>query len=122
MHHAVDTGVPASYDVFAFPHPAITWSLFIVGALLFTFFACYNHCLKESHGIITAIITFSIIASLTLGPMFVPSLFSFLWCMPVVLLGMGTGISAGYYIGAALQVFAGAWLLGWFRQRKPPDI
>jgi len=121
MHHIGDTGVRANYDFVMFFHPAITWTLFSLGALLFTFFACYNRCLKESHGIITVAITLGIIALLTLGPMFVPSLFSFLWFVPVVLLGMSTGLSAGYYIGAALQIFAGAWLLGWFRQRKLPN-
>jgi len=121
MHH-VGTSVPANYDNVIFFHPAITWTLFSLGALLFTFFVCYNRCLKESHGIITAIITLGIIALLTLGPTFMPSLFSFLWFVPVVLFGMSTHLSAVYYIVAALQIFAGVWLLGWFRQRKLPNM
>jgi hypothetical protein len=116
----VDSGVPASYDVTDFIHPAITWSLFGIGALCFTFFVCYHRCLKESHGVVTAIVSFVIIASLTFGPMFVPSLFDFDWLIPAVVIGMSTGSSAGYYIGAALQVVVGVWLLAWFR-RTPPN-
>jgi hypothetical protein len=118
--HGVDTGVPASYDVTDFIHPAITWSLFGIGALCFTFFVCYHRCLKESHGVITAIISFAIIVSLTFGPMFAASLFDFTRLVPAVLIGMSTGSSAGYYIGAALQVVVGVWLLDWFR-RTPPN-
>jgi hypothetical protein len=121
MYHGGDMSVPASYDVTSFIYPAVTWTLFSLGALIFTFFVCYNRCQKESHCIITTIITLGIVASLTFGPMFVPSLFSFLRLVPVVLIGMSTGLSAGYYIGAALQIFIGVWLLGWFRRRKLPN-
>jgi hypothetical protein len=121
MHHGDDMSVPASYDVTYFIYPAITWTLFSLGALMFTFFVCYNRCLKELHGIITAIITFGIIVLLAFGPNLEPSLSFFLWLVPVVLIGMSTGISAGYYIGAVLQIFVGVWLLGWFRRRKPPN-
>jgi hypothetical protein len=115
-----DLGVPASYDVTDFIHPAITWSLFGIGALCFTFFVCYHRCLKESHGVITAIVSFAIIVSLTFGPMFAASLFNFTRLVPAVLIGMSTGSSAGYYIGAVLQVAVGVWLLAWFR-RTPPN-
>ena len=118
MHHIGNTGVSANYDVDMFIHPAITWTLFSLGALLFTFFVCYNRCLKESHGIITTIITLGIVALLTFGPMFMPSLFSFMCLLPVILIGMSTGLSAGYYIGATLQILVGAWLLGWFKRAK----
>jgi hypothetical protein len=129
MHHAGDTVTPVMYDLTAssptgIPLHFITWysyvSLISLGALIFTFFVCYNRCQKKSHGIITAILAFGIIGLLTFMPMFVPRLISFFWLVPVlnvvVLLG-----SVGFYIGAALQIFAGAWLLGWFRRQKPAN-
>ena len=120
MHHPVEADMLASYhDIGTFVHPAITWTIFCLGTLLFTFFACYNRCQTEMHGIITTIVTLCIIVLLTLGPMLVPSLCSFMMVVPVVLIGMSINISAGYYIIAALQIVVGAWLLGWFRRKKP---
>jgi DNA-directed RNA polymerase subunit RPC12/RpoP len=118
MHGAGNAGVPANYDVVMFYHPAITWTIFSLAALFFIFFTCYDHCVKQSHGIITAITTICITALLTIGPLFLPGLFPFLWFLPAVLIGMSTGLSVGYYIGAAVQVFAGAWLLGWFGRKR----
>jgi hypothetical protein len=121
MHHVFASNDPDGYSVFVYYHLAITWTLFCLGALSFTFFVCYSRCLKESHIIIATIVTIVIIASSTVGARFSPSLFPIMLSVPVVVLGMNTGLSAFFYIGAALQIFAGAWLLGWFRQRKPPN-
>jgi hypothetical protein len=121
MKQVIHTAGPARYvQVGSIVYPAITLTLFSLGMLSFTFFVCYKRCLKDSHAIFTAIATLGIIATLTLGPIFCPSLFSLLFVVPVVLIGMSTGGSIGYYIGAALQIFAGAWLLGWFKLRKAP--
>jgi hypothetical protein len=121
MHHPVDAGMLANYhDIGTFIHPAITWTMFSLGTVLFTFFICYNRCQTELHGIITTIVTFCIIALLTLGPMLVPCLSSFMIIVPVVLIGMSINVSAGYYIVAALQIVVGAWLLNWFRRKNPP--
>jgi hypothetical protein len=123
IHHPVDAGMPANYhDICTFIHPAITWTMFSLGALLFTFFACYNRCQTELHGIITPVVTLFIIALPTLGPMLVPSLASLMMIVPVVLIGVSINVSAGYYIIAALQIVVGAWLLNWFRRKKPPNI
>ncbi len=116
----IDFGAPAQYDVTDFVHPAITWSLFFIGSLCFTFFACYHRCLKESHGIITTLVSLGIILSLTFGPMLVPGLFYFTWLLPTAFIGMSTNSSAGYYVGAALQIVVGGWLLGWFRRPGGP--
>jgi hypothetical protein len=122
MHHSVDAGMPANFhDIGTFIHPAITYTTFSLGTLLFTFFICYNRCQTELHGIITTIVTLCIIALLTLGPMLVPSMSSFMMVVPVVLIGISINVSAGYYIVAALQIVVGAWLLGWFRRKKPPN-
>jgi hypothetical protein len=122
VHHPVDLGMPANYhDIGTFIHPAITWTMFSLGMLLFTFFVCYNRCQTELHGIITTITTLCIIALPTLGPMLAPSMASFMMIAPVVLIGMSINVSAGYYIVAALQIVVGAWLLGWFRRKKPPN-
>jgi hypothetical protein len=116
MHHLVYAGMPANYhDIGIFIHPALTWTMFSFGTLLFTFFVCYNRCLTELHGIITTIVTLCVIALPTLGPMLMPSLSSFMMVVPVVLIGVSINVSAGYYIVAALQIVVGAWLLNWFR-------
>jgi hypothetical protein len=118
-HLPIGVDMPANYhDFVRFVHPALTWTIFSLAALLFTFFVCYNRCQTELHGVITTMVTLCIIALLTLGPMLVPSLTSFMMVVPVVLIGMSVDASAGYYIIAALQIFIGAWLLGWFRRRK----
>jgi hypothetical protein len=129
IHHVSDTVVPGKLGLYVSPPPS-TWhtiprhsyvSLFSLGALIFTFIVCYNRCQKKSHGVITAIITFGIICLLTFMPFFVPRLASFLWLVPTVIFTIITNSSVFFYIGAALQIFAGAWLLGWFRQQKPPN-
>jgi magnesium-transporting ATPase (P-type) len=122
MHHPVGASIPANYhDIGLFIHPAITWTIFSLGTLLFTFFICYNRCQTELHGIITTMVTLCIIALLTLVPMLVPSLSFFEAVVPVVLIGMSVNISAGYYIVATLQIVVGAWLLNWFRWEKAPS-
>ena len=119
MHHPVYAGMPANYhDIGTFIHPALTWTMFSLGTLLFTFFVCYNRCLTELHGIITTIVTLCIIALPTLVPILVPSLASFMMIVPVVQIGMGINISAVYYIVATLQIVVGAWLLNWFKWVK----
>jgi hypothetical protein len=35
--------------------------------------------------------------------------------------GMSPGSSEIFYMFAALQIVVGAWLLGWFRLRTPPN-
>ncbi len=125
MHH-IDNGVPANYDICVFVHPAITWTLFSLGALIFTFFICYNRCQKKTHGIITAIITLGIIALLTVGLSSLvyipyPECQVIPLLVPMIALGLTTGFSAGYYIGAALQIVVGAWLLGWFKPRNDQE-
>lgn len=118
MYQVGDTGVPASYDIVDFHHAVITYSLFMVGALLFTFFACYNRCLRESHGIITALITFAVIFLQTIGHIFISSFVIFLYFVPVLVFGIALGSPIFFYVGGALQVLIGAWLLGWFRHRR----
>jgi hypothetical protein len=88
-----------------------------LGILIFAFFICFNRCQKKSHGIITAIITLGIIGLLTFMPMFVPKLISIIWLVPMFDMERLLG-TVGWYIGALLQIFAGAWLLGWLRLRK----
>ena len=128
--HAADTVMPGKLGLYVSspegsPWHTITWhsyvSLFCLGALIFTFFVSYNRCQRKSHGVITAIITLGIIGLLTFMPMFVPSVVSILWLVPLVVVVIITKLSAGIYIGAALQMFVGIWLLGWFRKREPPN-
>jgi hypothetical protein len=97
-------------------------SLFSLGALIFTFFVCYNRCRKKSHGIITAIITFGIIGILTFLLPLAPGAVPFLWVIPLIMLLAITKVSASIYIGAAIQIIVGIWLLGCFGQRKTPDL
>ena len=126
---ANDPNVPKKLGFFAYsptgnPPDTISWhgytSLFCLGALIFTSFVCFNGCQKKSHSVITAIITLGIIGLLTFM-LFVPSLAFFCLLLPVLVIGVITGLLAGSYIGAALQIAVGVWLLGWFRQRKPPN-
>lgn len=112
---------PGTWGELSFIYPGITWSLFLIGALCFTFYVCYHRSLKESHGVVTAIVSFGIIASLVFGPMLAPGLSYLYLVFPTVLVGLGTRSSAGFYIGAVLQVIVGAWLLGRFRRGTPPN-
>ena len=113
------TGVPTEIISFSlrFSHPAITLTLFSVGVLTFTFFACYNRCQKESQGVLTAIITVAAIALLTIAPSLTSSLFSLAWFVPMVLIGVGAGSFIDYYAIAVLQILVGIWLLGWLKRR-----
>ncbi len=115
-----ETGVPTEILDFSFrfSHPAITLTLFSLSVLTFTFFTCYNRCQKESHGILTAIIAVAVIALLTIAPALTSSLFSFVWFVPMVLIGMGMGSPIGYYSAAAIQILLGVGLLGWFRRHS----
>jgi|GEM_PF-3357390 len=115
-----ETGVPTEIVSFSltFSHPAITLTVFSLGVLTFTFFTCYNRCRKESHGILTAIIAVAVIALLTIAPSLTSSLFSLVWFVPMVLIGVGAGSSIGYYAIAVLQVLVGIWLLGWLKRRN----
>ncbi len=130
-----ETNVPVKLGIHVVSLPTdlspdtMTWhgytSFFCLGALVFTSFVCLKRCQKKSHGVITTIITLGFIGLLTFVPGFAPSLVSFSVVNPMLLVGavifLTTESSAGLYIGAALQVAVGVWLLGWFRQRKPPN-
>lgn len=119
MYHPVDAGMPANYhEIGLFIHLAITLTVFSLGTLTFTFFVCYNRCQTELQGIITTVVTLCIIALLTLVPVLMQSMSFFMMVVPVVMIGMSVGLSAGYYVVGALQIFVGAWLLGWFGKRK----
>lgn len=130
-HAAASTAASARtgfYVVHTESHPAHSMirlsyvSLFSLGALIFTFFVCLNRCRKTSHGIVTAIIAFGIIGILTFLPLVVPiSISFFLWVVPLLMLLVITKVSASIYIGAAIQIIVGVWLLGCFGKRKAPD-
>ena len=121
MFYTADTGMPVGYDVVMFFRASITQPLLSIGATTFTLIVCCRRCQSRAQGVSTAIAAVGVFALLQYGPMLLPGLFYLLWFLPVIFLGLGTGHSAGYYVGAALQVLAGAWLLGWFGTRKSQD-
>ena len=89
-----------------------------IAALGFIWFVSYRRCKTRLQALLSATVTSVAMVVLLFGPRFVPELFSLLWLLPVTLIGFGTGVSAGYYFGAALQLAAGGWLLGWFSHTK----
>ena len=113
-------GVPAYYNLM-FVHTVVTWTVFSIGALLFTFFVCHDRLPKELHVIVTVIATLGVIVLLTVGPGFASDLVYISLLLPAFLLGAVAGFPGGYYIGASLQILFGAWLLGWFEKRRPVE-
>lgn len=89
-----------------------------IAALSFIWWASYRRSHVRLHAFSAALATSVVTALLLFGPRFMPELFSLARFLPVILIGIGTGASVGYYFGAALQVVVGAWLLGWFSRRK----
>ena len=82
----------------------------------FTFAVCLKRCRNRWQAIAVATVTFSITALLLLQgklPVLV---------LPAFFIGIIANSSAGYFLGSALQICAGAWLLGWFRRRTPTEV
>jgi hypothetical protein len=102
--------------------PVVMFSRYVspllgIAAVCFIWFAAYRRCEARLHAFLSAVTASLATALFLFGPRFVPELFTLLW-LPVTLIGIGTGISLGYYFGAALQLAIGAWLLGWFSRRN----
>ena len=114
-----DNGVPRSIREIIILSKPIRW-LLMVGFVAFTFTTCWMRCRKKPQAIVVAIITLAVTALLLYsGTLFV-------FAVPAFLIGLTTNSSAGYFIGSAMQLAAGAWLLGWFGRPKaqheiPPD-
>jgi hypothetical protein len=92
--------------------PPILAAFLSVGAIIFIFAVCTSRCRRRSHGVATGLVTLTIAALLQFGPGV------WLLLVPAVLFGGPSNSSVGLYVGAALQLAVGAWLLGWFGKRK----
>lgn len=104
----------AMYSFFTSTKPAP----FIVLAAIPLVFTLYRRRLSESRrGNAAAVVTCFLLIALALLPWITPAAVD-LWCFPAVVLWQQGGSSAGCYIGAALQLAAGACLLLMFYPRK----
>jgi hypothetical protein len=90
----------------------LRWVL-MIGFIFFTFAVCRIRCGKQWQGILVSVITLGMTVLLLFSPIIL-----FLLVLPAFFIGLTTDSSAGYYIGSAIQIIVGAWLLGWFRRRK----
>jgi hypothetical protein len=88
--------------------------LLMLGFAVFTFAVCFIRCQKRWQAFMVAIITLGIMAL----PRFLPGLLS---VVPAFMIGILMNSTTGFYIGSALQIGIGAWLLGWYSQRKVQD-
>jgi hypothetical protein len=109
IHHPEFILPPNAHD-FIIIYSSI-WRLLMVGFAVFTFTICWLRCQKKWQAVVVAIISFGVTASLRFMPWF-------LYFVPALAIGFTTNSSAGYYIGSIFQIGIGAWLLGWFSQRK----
>jgi hypothetical protein len=94
----------------------LRWVL-MIGFIFFTFTVCRIRCGKQWQGILVAVITLGMTALLLFSPIIL-----FFLVLPAFFIGLTTDSSAGYYLGSALQIFIGAWLLGWLGRRKAAAI
>jgi hypothetical protein len=90
----------------------LRWVL-MIGFIFFTFTVCRIRCGKQWLGTLVAVITLGMTALLLFSPIIL-----FILVLPAFFIGLTTDSSAGYYIGSAIQIIVGAWLLGWLGRRK----
>jgi hypothetical protein len=88
--------------------------ILMLGFAVFTFAVCFMRCQKRWKAFVVAVITLGILAL----PRFLPGSLS---VVPAFVIGISMNSSTGFYIGSALQIGIGAWLLGWFSRRKIQD-
>jgi hypothetical protein len=90
--------------------PPVVGAMLSIGAVGFIFLVCKARCLKLWQGVVTALVTLAFAAYLKLAP-------GVLWLLlPAVFLGVAMNGSLGFYIGGALQLALGAWLIGWLHR------
>lgn len=109
IHHP-DSIVPPNAREAIVMYPAIE-RLLMLGSAVFTFALCFIRCQRRWQALVAAVVTLCILAL----PRFSPRA---LQLVPALLFGVTMDSSAGYYIGSALQIGIGAWLLFWFSRRK----
>jgi hypothetical protein len=94
----------------------LRWVL-MIAFVIFTFTICHIRCGKQWLGTLVAVIALGMTALLLFSPIIL-----FLLVLPAFFIGFATDSSSGYYIGSALQIIVGAWLLGWLGRRKTTAI
>jgi hypothetical protein len=111
-HHPASFGPPNAHEVFIM-YSFVGWPLMVAFAV-FTFAVCWMRCQKRWQAIVVAVITLGILALPRCSP-------DFLSIIPAFAIGEAMDSSVGYFVVAVIQVCVGAWLLGWFSRRKPPN-
>lgn len=82
-----------------------------LGTVIFAFTVCLSRCQRRAQGLASALVAISVVLVLVACREF--------WVLfPAVLLGKATHSSVGWYLGSAIQLGIGAWLLGWFDRWK----
>ncbi len=109
-HNAYNLIPPRDYGIIMMS-TAIKWPLMVV-FFVFTLVVCWMRSGRKGMAIIVAIISFGITALLLSFKM------PFFVVLPAFFLGMVTHSSIGYFVGSALQIIVGGWLLGWFNKAK----
>jgi len=85
--------------------------LLMTGFVIFTFSMGWMYCQKRWHAMfVTAI-------SIMVWFLFFRGTF-LMFVLPAFLIGLTTNLSAGYYLGSALQIFIGVWLLRCLKRIK----
>jgi hypothetical protein len=102
-----DPAFPAYAHQIIMMYTPVKWLLNLC-FLLFTFLVCRKKCResKQTFVVTVIVIGLTILVQKTFAVLAVPAFF----------LGLITNSSAGYLIGSAIQIVAGAWLLGWFNR------
>ncbi len=106
---------PGEEKIYTFFYSLRPAPFIALAAILPTVALCRARCQQRPGPGATASVTLSVLMCAALLPSLVPAA-SFFWCVPASLLGMGSG-AAGCYLGATIQVAAGAWVLVWLRPR-----